>query len=183
MKRLQAIKKATQRGVGMLEYGVVAIIAAIVLIGIYLAFNTYLTNSSVDDNVKDLTYIAGQLQQKFGAQNNYANVTTATAVTSHAIPDYLRVSGTSTAQNKFSGAITVAPATLTTANDAAAVTWSNIPSDRCADIVTGADKAFKRIAIGGTVVKPLNGTLNQATLGTQCEAASNVNGTFTVGRN
>jgi len=84
-----------------------------------------------------------------------------------------RYSGTGAStviNNKFKGTISCAPATSISNNDSLTFTYTGIPSDACIGITSGARAEV--IAIGGTTVKPLTGTLNESSAITQCQAAN-----------
>jgi hypothetical protein len=106
------------------------------------------------------------------------------AVQGHVIPSELRDGSATTASNSFGGSITVAPASSGTggANDLLSVTWPNVASEACNDIVVGVSGAMRRISVNGTDVQTLDSALNPVLASTQCEAASNVTVTFYIGR-
>ena len=179
----KALGKA-QKGVTMIELSIVLVIAGLLAAAVFLAFQSNARRVSVGDNTALITETAAELKKKFGLTNQYGAVTTALAVQSRAIPDQLRIPTTATAQNGYGGLITVAPATLTQANDAALLTWSSVKQSECIDLVIGTSDTARRIEVpAGTAVKPTDGVLNLATLATQCELAANTDIVFAVGRN
>ena len=174
-----------QRGFLSVELGLVLLVAAILTAGAVVLFNNNLRQTSISDNVQDIQTIAGAAKANFGAKNQYGVVTTAVAVRAHLIPDALRDGQAATATNKFGGAITVAPANGTGTNDMLALTWPNVPAIQCFELVNGVNSAMRRITVGATVVKALDGTLNQTTLTTACETNTsdgNVQLVFDIGR-
>lgn len=171
-----------QAGLSMVELAIALVIVAILAGAAYFGFQANSRRAAVADNVSQITSIAGDLQKYFGRQNQYGALTTALAVTSRVVPEQLRVPGTQTAQNSYGGAITFAPQTLTTANDAARVTWPTVPQAQCSDLVVGVSNAARQITVAGVVVKPTDGALNLATLSTQCESALAVAVLLDIGR-
>jgi hypothetical protein len=80
--------------------------------------------------------------------------------------------GTGTTVNHAfnSGAVNCGAATLAAANDGFRIELTGLTNQVCSELVQTAQAAARRVLVNGTVVKPLNGTLNTATLGNQCTA-------------
>ena len=170
---MQAQKTQTnkqQKGFTLVEFGITMILVSVILaIGI-AGYRKYSRNIQVNDNITLLTVIAESARGKYGTTQGYANVTTASAVSSGIIPVELQdtLNGT-TASNKFNSAVTLLPG----ANNTAVLTWGNVPRAVCANIATGVEGAFVRIQVNGTDVKPLGGVLDDGTLTTQCANDAN----------
>lgn len=161
------------------------LVVVVILLGLgFIVFQKVNRMISVNDNLTQITTMAGAAQSTYGRTNQYGLVTTAVAVQGHVIPSELRDGTAATATNKFGGAVTVAPATSGAggANDMLAVTWPNVPSDQCSDIVSGVAGAMRRIAVNGTDVKTLDTAISPVLASTQCEAATNVTIVFYIGR-
>lgn len=171
-----------QRGIAMIELTFALIGLAILAGGVYYAFQENTRKSETKDAVTAVTNIAGELRAKYGSTNLYGSVTTAIAVQSRAVPERFRIAGTNTASNMWGGAISATPVTLTSTNDAVSLSFANVPQDECMDIVVGTQNTGRRIAVGGAIVKPTDGTLNLATLATQCEATPRVDIVWDIGR-
>lgn len=173
----------SQRGVTVVELTIVLIVGALLAAAAVFGFQTNQRRNEIKDNTTAIIEISAELQRKFGINNQYGAVTTAIAVQSRSIPQYMRVTGTDTANNSYGGAITAAPVTLTTTNDAIALTWSNVPQSQCVDLVLGAQNMARRIRVAGTAVKATDTAQTvAATLATQCETADRVDIIFDVGR-
>lgn len=178
---VRRIKDKKQRGLTMVEAGVVLIIGGAILLGVLYAFQANNRRVSVTSNSNYITQISSDLKAKYGGPNQYANVTTALLVQGQLIPAELASSAT-TAQNAYGGNVTAAPVTLTVANDAVTLTWGSVPSSECVDLVNNTAAAARRVTVGATIVKPTDGVLNTVTLGTACTAAATVNVLLDVGR-
>lgn len=178
-------EKRRQRGFASVELGLVLLVVAILVVGAVTYYNSNLRKTSITTNVQQIQSIAGSAKATYGYQNLYGQVTTAVAVQGHLIPDSLRDGAAATATNNFGAAITVAPANGTGTNDMLQVTWGNVPSDQCSDIVLGVATSLRRISVGATVVKPLDGAISIGDLNTACEANTNTGNvalTFAIGR-
>src|SRR5438105_4241383 len=134
--------RTAQRGFTMLELSIVLVIAGVLAATAFIGFQTNARRNSVRDNTGLVTETAAELKKKFGMTNTYGAINTALAVQSRAIPEQLRIPTTNTAQNSYGGLITVAPGTLTVANDVAVMTWAAVKQGECMDLVIGtADTA------------------------------------------
>lgn len=172
-----------QKGEGMLSVSIGLIVMAIIAAGLYATFGQDQTKEASATAAKNIVIIAGNIRKNFGANNKYPEVTTAVLVQSKTIPENYRITGTNTAQNDFGGLITGAPVTLTQANDAIALSWANTPPGNCADTVIAAEKQARRVTVGTTVVKPIDGQLDMSDLATACDVAAPVAVIFDIGRN
>lgn len=108
-------------------------------------------------------YAAVTTAQFANMLRNGASVFTVTGTgTGSAVTHSLRALG--------SGALTVAPATFTTAGDAQAITLTNVNSAACPNLAAVMQKSAPRISINGTVVQNLNTGVayNGLTASTQC---------------
>lgn len=171
-----------QKGEGLVSLAVALIVIAIIVGGLYSVFRDMNQKEATSTAVQQINQIGGSLRKNFGVHNQYGGITTAVAVQSRTVPDSLRITGTNTAQNSFGGLITFAPASLTNADDAAAMTWGNIPPANCAEIVIGSQNTARRITVGTTVVKAIDAPLVVATLTTACDVAAPLPITWDIGR-
>lgn len=171
-----------QRGDFLVSLTIALIIVAIIggSAFVYLKENT--RKNEINESVTKVGATAGALRKSFGINNQYGSVTTAVAVKARVIPEDQRIPTTDTAQNIYGGLVTVAPVTLTQANDAVALTWNNVPVAQCSDIVLGTAGVARSISVAGTTVKAVDGTVNIATLTTQCDVAAPVAIIWNVGR-
>lgn len=176
---LGARGRSQQRGFLSMELTVVLILVGVAAAGIAYSMNENSKRQKVEASQQLLQNVAFELKKQYGMR--YATVTTERAVRSNVVPDQFKLSP-STAQNPYDGLLAFTPATLTTANDAVDITWPNQPSNRCSDLVTATENLFRRVSVAGTVVKPIDGDLNVATLSDQCVSAGTVAITFSVGR-
>lgn len=160
----------------VLAVGVALISAAIAL------FSTIRANMRANNHKSDLVQIISKAQSVFGASNLYGDVTTAIAVGANTFPDGARIPGTATAQNRYGGLWSVAPATLVSANDALALTDPNVHSPDCFNLVAAVAPMNRRVSVAGSVVKVLDGNLDTAAARAACESAQNVAIVWEFGR-
>jgi hypothetical protein len=137
--------------------------------------------TSVQAVVGEVNSIIGAAKQNFG-QYNYAGLTTASAIASQVIPARLVTgSGTSTtATHRFNGAITLVEGTVTAGT--AVLSYADVPSDLCMNIVNGTHGMARQVQVGTTNVKPLDSSVVLASLTTQCTGTGTVTISWTIGR-
>lgn len=171
-----------QAGDAMISYSVAAILVAIASIAVFMALKENSRKDEANQSVSIVATTAGNLQAQLGAYNKYSDVTTEVAVRMGLIPAVQRDLGTVAATNIYGGAVTVTPKTLTGTNDAAALSWKNVPVNQCSDIVSGTQNRARQITVGTTVVKNLDATVATAALSTACDAAAPVEVIWDIGR-
>ena len=123
--------------------------------------------------------IIGETKASFG-QYAYVGLTTAIAVGGAIIPRRL-ATGAATANNKYSGAITLVDNNAAT-QGTALLSYANVPQDECKSIVVATEALARQVQVGGVDVKPLDAALLPATLNAQCIGAAQVPITWTIGR-
>ena len=184
--RRKAPSKILQRGFDMVQLSLVVIIIAVLAAAGFVIFSSVLHNASSQKNANYINQIAGGLKKNLGSQNLYGSVTTTMAVSQAIIPSELKSNAAApwTAANSYGGAITVVPnaAGLSTPNDSATLTWPNVDSTECNDLVIATAKVARQITVGATTVKPTDSALNLAGLATACDAATTATVVYQVGR-
>lgn len=137
-------------------------------------------NAQVQGTISEISAIIGGAQQNYG-QYGYSGLTTAIAVGSRVIPETRADTGGATATNSYSGAITLVDNSADTPSTAK-LTYANVPATQCTQLINGAQSLARRVAIGATDVKPLDGTIDVTRLNTQCTSATSVAIDFIFGR-
>lgn len=175
-------RKNKQRGVSIMSVLLGLVISAGVVAVIYDQFSDSQRKARVEAATAEISTMVASSQKLYGNANQYTNVTTAVAIQGGVVPDRLRVAGTTTAQNKYNGAITFAPATITTAGDSLTITYGKVPRADCQDIALSIDRLSRRIVIGALTPKASDAPMNLATLATACDAADVSDHSITFGR-
>jgi type II secretory pathway pseudopilin PulG len=174
--------RAAQRGLSMVELALVLIVASLILAAAFYGFSQQQRQVEVQENQSAISKIVSTLQSMYGKTGTYGDVTTAIAIQARAIPPNLRIGTTNTAQNSYGGAVTVAPVNCVTTNDCMTLSWGGVSPSQCAELILGVQSYVRRVQIGATEIKALDGVLNQATLATTCDGAGPHNLIFTFGR-
>jgi hypothetical protein len=145
-------------------------------------FNDSQRKTRIDTATSEIITMVSGAQQLYGTNNQYGSVTTAIAVQGAVVPARLRIAGTNTAQNKYNGAITFAPATITSTSDSLTLTYANVLKEDCQDVVNAVQALMRQVQVAGTDVKPADGVIAVATMATQCDSAARVPLALTFGR-
>lgn len=170
MKRLKANQRAT--GFALTELLIALAIVAAAITTIAMIATGALSSSKASDQARIIDSIGQDLQTKYQRANNFAGLTTASAIALGIFPEQM-VNGT-TVLNTWNGTVTTAPAADINgvANRAALVTWTNVPADECSSLSTASTKA-NRVRVGTTVVQQDGTAVNIAGAGTACSGNTN----------
>lgn len=171
--------RRAQRG-NALVFALLALVVSAVTLGFGINYYREAQRlESIQSVSTEVTRIIGAAQATDGTLG-YVGLTTATAVGGGTIPRN-RATSTSTAVNRFSGAITLSDNNASTVGTAL-LSYANVPQDQCKDIVMGTHALARRVQVAAADVKPLDGTLSVATLNAQCLRATAVTITWVLGR-
>lgn len=179
MKRSSFRNRARQMGVSIIGVLLGLVLSGIALSIVLTQYQAADSAQNVQKNISNVVTIIGSAKANYGSLA-YGNLNTTTAIGSGVIPTSLVVNST-TAANEWGGAVTLVDNSATTPATAL-LSWAAVPSDICQQLVNGTHPAARRIQVAGSDVKPLDGTLNIATLNTRCTSATAVAVTWTVGR-
>lgn len=175
---------SAQKGVSVVSVLLGLVIGAGVLSVTFNQFTDSKRKARVESAASEIATMLSDAQKIYGTANQYGSVTTEVAIRGGVVPARLRITGTTpTARNQYNGLITFAPATLTSTNDSLTMTYANVASIDCQDLILSLERLTRRVSIGTTFPKPADGALNLATTATSCDTTSGVVDIgFTVGR-
>lgn len=175
-------RQNTQRGVSIISVLLGLVISAAVVSVVFNQFQDAQRKARIEAATAEVSTMIAEAQKTYGTANQFGAVTTAVAVRGGVVPARLRIAGTNTAQNKYNGAITFAPATITTANDSLTLGYANVTNVDCQDVVLSLAPLTRRINVGTAIPKANDAPVNVATLATACDSAATVAIQFTFGR-
>jgi len=138
------------------------------------------SSAQVQSTIGEVSGIIGAAQQNYG-QYGYSGLNTAIAVGSRVIPETRADSNGRSAKNSYSGAITLVDNSAAVA-DTAKLSYANVPSAQCAQIINGAQSLARQVVVAATDVKAIDSSVDLAKLNTQCTSASTVTVDFVFGR-
>ncbi len=162
--------------------------AGIVLAGFFalMAINSMAKGKLNSTNeARDLPTIIAGIQNTYSSQSTYVGATMDTVARGNVWPatqTTIPGAGAATVMNRWSGNVTLAPATITTANDIARLVYPNVPATECISVVNAAAGSLRRVYVdsansgtagAGTMVKADGAVLNVTTLATACSGTQN----------
>lgn len=174
--------KKSQMGASIVSVMLGILVAGLMLVIAVNQFQDATKKTRIETATQEVVQIFSTAQKNYGYANQYGEVTTAIAVQGGIVPESRRNSGTNTANNNYNGAITFAPATINTTNDALAITYANVRGGDCQQLVQNTESLTRQIFIGSTQVKQTDSPVTLATLSTACDSASTVSVKWVIGR-
>jgi prepilin-type N-terminal cleavage/methylation domain-containing protein len=182
----RAAGKAQQGGFTLVE------LIAVIAIGfgiIFLALTKVpqlLANTRASGEITELPGITAEMQRIAMNRPNWSTFTLDSMIRNNAFPES-RVTipagaGAATAQNRWGGAITFAPAQITNTGDIARITYSAVPQRECKAVALGVAQVFRRVYVdgansgtagAGTLVKGDGLRVDEAQVGTACSGEVN----------
>ncbi|WP_292802386.1 type 4 pilus major pilin [Methylotenera sp.] len=160
-----------QAGFTLVETGIVVAIVLLLLAGVVGA-PRIIAGMKANNEIGELKTITTGVQKIYSNDPTFAGATLTEVISLRGLPDE-RITSATTAANRWGGAITLAPATVNTANDSILLTTTNVPEYECVNVIPQAESGFIRIAVNGADVKAAGAALNKTTLGTQCVDGAN----------
>jgi prepilin-type N-terminal cleavage/methylation domain-containing protein len=174
------VVKKLVRGMTLVEVSIVLIIVGIIGALMFAILPSLMASAKARNETELLRTVINSVHKLRSNKPNFAGVDTALVVSSGVVPSAM-VNGTSIV-NQQAGTITIAAATVTTANDAVTMTSTNYSDALCKELAVNMESAVARIAVNGTEVKAVNAVLNDAGLFAACTGnANSVAFTFTKG--
>lgn len=171
------LAQSKQSGFTIVELLVVIAIVTILAIGSIFAIGPTIISGKVQPAATEL--LRGM--QKMRINSEGAGLTPYSGATTSVFANQMRggntftvtgVGAAATLRHSLAafgtGAVTVAPATLTTAGDAYAVTIAGMSDSACPGLAASAQKMAEVITINGTSVKAAGGTYNGSTASDAC---------------
>lgn len=159
-----------QRGFTLIELGIVVVIGSILLAVALTIATTVLADNRANDELKEVPLIVTRIQKLYNNRSSFLGLTTTLAIAQNAFPGN-RVTSATTVTNRWGGAITVLPATIATAADGVAATYTQVPKSECLAVVPQLDSVVRTVTVGGTAVKADGAATDLTALGTQCATA------------
>ncbi|MBT2180854.1 hypothetical protein CJ026_000225 [Ralstonia pickettii] len=161
-----------QKGASTGEYVFWSILAGFVIVGILFTYLKGYNGGQAQQLVKDMTSLMTDGSQNFNGQ--WANFTTTNASTGGLFKGYASLTdngGGVVIVQPGSGRLTVAPGTLSTANDSGQYTVTGLTQDTCKTFSAGIKNAAGSLVVNGTTVKAYGGSYSPQLL--QCTSNNN----------
>lgn len=175
-------KRKNQKGFTLVELMMVIAVIGVIGLGAVIVFGKAMSKQRVNAEIQTLSEVTSAIQKYYFSKANFGGLSNTIAVSYKLVPDDMIVSAPATIGNRWAGSVTIAPATVSGANDSFSYTTTLVPSKECLDVVQALAPQYTATSVGGTVVKAAGGTLNETTLATQCNSAAAVTIVYTVSK-
>lgn len=179
---MKTSKWRNHRGFTLVELMMVIAVIGVIGLGAVIVFGKAMKKQRVNSEVQTLAEITSGIQKHYFNKPNFTGLSNTIAVSYKLVPDDMIVAAPATIGNRWTGSVTIAPATVSAANDSYSYTTTLVPSAECLDVVLAMAPQYTATSVAGTVVKAAGGTLNETTLATQCNSADAVTIVYTVGK-
>lgn len=164
----QKIASTKQRGYSMIEIAIGTVIVGLLLAVTISYVRGIIADNRANDELKEIPLVQSRLTKMYANRADFATITTAVAISNNVFPPE-RVTSPTVLNNRFGGAITIAPATTTVANDSVAMTYTGMGESECKSIIPQLENSMTRIMVGSTAVKAsATADVDFAALGTAC---------------
>jgi len=161
----------TEQGFTLGELGLVLLVVAIISMFAYPKFIEYSETVVAAEEADNITQYVSKMKAAHSTDADFSLVTT----------NELRMTGIFPASmlqganvvNKYQGAVTAAPNSLSNPNDSVLFTSANYSLTGCREVVPRMAAVARTVTVNSTVVKPLDLPLVRETLGNACTVAVN----------
>lgn len=173
-----------QAGFSLIEIGIVLVIVAIIAVLVYSKYSTINNRRIAQAEADRVSQLISNIRARYSQVPDFNGITPAIVINNGAAPSEM-VSGT-TLKSGWATTVSVAPATLSTANDAFQITYT-VPKQYCSEFVQAAAGSAQKVTVGSgaspTVIKDdIAGTAyNVAAVGTACSAGATATVNFIAG--
>lgn len=144
-----------QKGMTMVEFGLVLILGALLLAGVITHFASNNVSAQANQLGTDLTMLSGKIKSAYSGQ--YANVNNTRLNTGGffaKLPSLTNNAGVVTS-SMGGGLLTISPGSINTMNDSIRFTLTQVPDDACLPLVSALAKGATTISVGSNVVKAI----------------------------
>ena len=167
MSRLLTTCLAPRRRKGATLFEILLVLFAIasIIAAATLVFSQTGSRQKLNDAQTQLNTLISGIRQYFAGFGSYENLSNGVAVNAGIIPRAMipnppaagaRAQDNILLRNPWSGQVTLAPATINTANEAFSITFGGLPNDICRNLLTintsAAPGAIARIEANGTPI-------------------------------
>ncbi|WP_211831035.1 type 4 pilus major pilin [Kistimonas asteriae] len=162
-----------QKGFVSSEVGIAIFVIGLLGLGGFLSAQFLVKDGNASILVTNTVDTLKNIRTKYRHSGDFTGLTSTQVITLNAAPRTM-VNGDSTLINNYGGTLAVTPTNCSGSNDCIQFVQSRLPEDACVDYVNGVFDVSDTISVGSTEVKGSGvNTINQATLGTACDNASN----------
>ena len=167
-KKSGLIKK---RGYSMIEIAIGTVIVGLLLAVTISYVRGILADNRSNAELQELPMVVSKITKMYNNRPTFNGISTAILAANGVYPAE-RVNG-AVITNRFGGAVTVAAATTSIADDSVTLTYTLVGESECKAIIPQLDNSMTSMSVNSTAVKVAGSPVNLTTLGAQCANATN----------
>lgn len=165
---IKMLKQKRQKGATLLELVMFIGLAALILIGGVVWYQTASEGQRVADAVSDLNAMSSLVRNTFTTQNNFSGLTNTVVTRSSQFPDKMRQSDPALIKSGWADdGVTINASTNLAQDDSFTITYNAVPEGACIDFTSRAYRFFDRTQVNGNPVTTV------ADISTECSGANN----------
>ena len=167
--RFRAAKK--QGGYSLMELGFALLLVS--MIGYYI-IDDYIANQekvTIKREIDAIHQIISGTMETYSSEQDFANVNVDYLRQGGVFPKWM-ISGTEI-RNSAKGLVTVAPVSISSANDGVQFTETNFTIGMCQKVLRRVESGVRSLTVNGKEVKPMDGQLDGKALGENCKSGLN----------
>lgn len=169
------------KGFTLVELMIVIVLGALIIAVAIAAAPRIKAYIQANKDLEAIPEIAANVQSQYALKPNYATLTNTIVNSYKLVPDDMNGGG-GTITNRYGGVVTIAPATVSVANDSFTISYGNVPSLVCLKLVPQLAPQFLNASVNGTVVKATGGDLDETATATQCNTGDTNTVLFTASK-
>lgn len=170
-----------KKGFTLVELMIVIVLGGLVIAVAVAAAPRIKANIQGNKDMADIPDIVGNVQAHYSLKTSFSTLTNTIVTSYKLVPDDMIVAA-GTISNRYGGTVTLAPATISVANDSFTISYGGVPSRVCLKIVPQLAPQFLNASVNGTVVKATGGVVNDTTAATQCNSSETNTLLFTASK-
>lgn len=170
-----------KKGFTLVELMIVIVLGGLVIAVAIAAGPRIKAHIQGNKDLETIPDITANVQAHYSLKSSYVGLTNTIVNSYKLVPDDMNGGGASIS-NRYGGAVTIAPATVSVANDSFTISYGSVPSRVCLKIVPQLAPQFLNASVNGTVVKATGGALDEATAATQCNSGETNTVLFTASK-
>ena len=180
-KSSRKIARRAQRGFGLFEMALAAVIAAGVLGVVYYQFKASDTQSKIQNEAQQAGTVVAAIKGAYQTSQSFAGLSNTTI--QNAVPQNMQA-GAGLFNNSWGGSITVSPANVSGGtSNAFQLVYTNIPADACQGFVPAESALFLAIKVNSTDVQTVDApSVDVDATATACTAGGAANTITFIGK-
>ncbi|STQ90088.1 type 4 pilus major pilin [Iodobacter fluviatilis] len=170
-----------QTGYTLIEIMIAMVIISIIVGGLIMGFKMLKSGANVDREAKKVSLIQASLVKYTTNNVDTQGIDTTTVINLKSVPDETILGGNKIT-NRFGGETTIAPDTLTNANDAINITNNGMNKEQCIEYGKTGGASYEVIKANGTTVKARTETKVNETINAACIVGTTNSVSFIFGK-